>query len=195
MSSATFSNRPRFVSDESVRAYDGVFVFFHWTIVLLLLVQYLTKPLQWAGVWPAQSANYWHISLGPTILLVMVLRLIWRWCRPVPPPPSDLSLELQVVSRSNHWALYAMVILQCLGGWFTASAAGVAPELLGFIRLPLLIPKDPALAHRLGFWHGLGALLLLALIMAHIAGALYHALGKRDGVIQRILPFGDPPAV
>ena len=41
----------------------------------------------------------------------------------------------------------------------------------------------------IGGVHGIVAWLLLAVIALHVSGALYHAVIKRDGVIQRMLPL------
>ncbi len=88
----------------------------------------------------------------------------------------------------THWAFYAVLILLPLLGWIAANAYGVTVYLAGVIPLPALVAPDKAFAERIGGVHGTVALLLLALIALHVAGALYHALVKRDGVMQRMLP-------
>ena len=77
-------------------------------------------------------------------------------------------------------------------GWIAASGFGAKPYLLGFIPLPDLIAKNKPLADTVGDVHGSLALALLAIIALHVAGALYHALVKHDGVVQRMLPTGTP---
>src|SRR5947209_19668437 len=82
--------------------YDAVAKAFHWTIVLLLVVQFLTKliPTSWVG---DDALNAWHVAVGPSILVLMVLRLLWRLTHRPPPPPADLSPALRLLSRANHW--------------------------------------------------------------------------------------------
>ena len=61
-------------------------------------------------------------------------------------------------------------------------------RLAGLIPLPLLVPKDDPFGKAMQTVHPVIAITLLAVIALHIAGALYHAFVKRDGVMQRMLP-------
>lgn len=172
------------------RHYDPVAQAFHWLIAALLVAQYSTElVLPYLLPKTAEdSLAAWHVSLGPTILLVTVLRLAWRLLHRPPPPPADLPLALRLLSRATHWLLYAVLIVLPVLGWIAASAFGVTPYLLGFIPLPALVARSKPLAETVGGVHGALALALLALIALHVAGALYHALIKQDGVMQRMLP-------
>ena len=175
-----------------VQRYDPVARAFHWLVVLLLVVQYATKLIL-PFVLPKSAedgVDAWHLSVGSTILLIIVLRLAWRLTHQFPPPPTDLPPALRLLSRANHWAFYAVLILLPLLGWTAANAHGVTVYLAGLIPLPALVAPDKAFAEQIGEVHGAVALLLLALIALHITGALYHALVKRDGVAQRMLPTG-----
>lgn len=170
--------------------YDPVARLFHWLVVVLVVVQVSTKVVV-PSILPAtaeDSLNAWHLSVGSTILFVMLLRLAWRLTHPPPPPPADLSPPLRLLSRATHWAFYAILLVLPLLGWTAASAYGATVCLLGLIPLPALVSQDKPFAETVGQIHGAVALLLLALIALHVAGALYHALVKRDRVIHRMLP-------
>lgn len=170
--------------------YNGVAIAFHWTIVVLLLVQFLTKLLP-SNVIPdvgERMLNAWHLSVGPTILVLMLLRLGWRLIHPAPPPPADLSPIMRGVSRATHWAFYAVLIVLPVLGWLSASAYGATVRLAGIVTLPALIAPDKALGERIGNVHGVLAWVLLALVALHVCGALYHVVVKKDGVIRRMLP-------
>lgn len=102
---------------QPVDRYDGVAQFFHWLVVLLIVAQYTTKwlPDGFASLSDKQL-NAWHLAIGPTILLLMLLRLAWRLTHHVPAPPSDLARPLQVLSRATHWLFYAiLIVLPVLG--------------------------------------------------------------------------------
>lgn len=175
---------------ELAQPYDPVARLFHWTVVALVLVQaVIALILPSALPKSAQDAvSAWHVSVGPTILFVMLLRLAWRLTHPPPPAPADLSPPVRLLARGTHWAFYVILIVLPLLGWTAASAYGVTPYLFGLIPLPKLVGPDKAFAEQVGHVHGAVALLLLALIALHVSGALYHALVKRDGVIRRMLP-------
>ena len=172
------------------QAYDGVAQAFHWSVVALLIAQYFTEwaPKSLGG--GSDAIADWHLAIGPTILLLMLLRLLWRLTHRPPPPPTDLPVALRLLSRATHYAFYAILIVLPLLGWTAASGFGATPYLLGLIPLPALIAQNKPLAETIGHVHGALALALLAVIALHVAGALYHALVKQDGVLQRMLPHG-----
>jgi cytochrome b561 len=161
---------------------------FHWLVVALLVVQYSTEfVLPYLLPKSAEDGiTAWHLAVGPTILLVMLLRLAWRLSHPPPPPPADLPPALRLLSRATHWAFYAVLIVLPVLGWVAASAYGATPYLLGVIPLPALVTPNKVLGEAVGQVHGTVALGLLALIALHVTGALYHALVKQDGVLQRM---------
>lgn len=172
-----------------IERYDGVAQSFHWVVVLLVFAQYATKwlPGGFASL-SAKQLNAWHLAIGPTILLLMLLRLAWRLTHHTPAPPSDLPRSLQVVSRTTHWLFYTILLVLPVLGWVAASGFGAQVTLLRLIPLPALIAPDKSLAESVGSVHGALAWVLLVVIVLHVSGALYHALVKQDGVIGRMLP-------
>jgi cytochrome b561 len=169
--------------------YDGVAQSFHWLVVLLVIAQYATKwlPAGFASM-SEDQLNAWHLAIGPTILLLMLLRLAWRLTHHTPPPPSDLSAPLQLLSRTTHWLFYGLLVVLPVLGWIAASGYGAKVTLLRLVPLPGLIGQDKSLAESVGSVHGALAWALLVVIALHVSGALYHALVKRDGVMRRMVP-------
>lgn len=169
--------------------YDGVAQSFHWLVVLLVVAQYATKwvPAGFASL-SEGWLNAWHLAIGPTILLLMLLRLAWRLTHHNPAPPSDLPRSLQLVSRGTHWLFYAILIVLPVLGWVAASGYGASVTLLRLVPLPALVAPNKGLAESVGSVHGVLAWALLAVIALHVSGALFHALVKRDGVVGRMLP-------
>ena len=170
--------------------YDNVARAFHWLIVAMLVVQY-SVALLLGAILPKSAEDAlitWHFSMGSSVCVVMLARLAWRLTHPAPPPPADLSPGLRLLSRATHWAFYAGYIVLPVLGWAAASADGARVRLAGLIPLPLLVPKDDPFGKAMQTVHPVIAITLLALIALHVAGALYHAFIKRDGVVGRILP-------
>ena len=190
MSSVMRVGRPDASETSQDGQYDGIAKLFHWVIVVLLIAQYTTKivPAS-AASWATEAGlNAWHLAVGPTILLLMLLRLAWRLTHHTPPPPSDLSIGVQWLSRGTHWLFYGGLIVLPVLGWLSASGFGARPTLAGIIPLPALIGQNKAVAEAVGTAHGALAWLLLAVIVLHVSGAMYHVTVKRDGVLQRMLP-------
>ena len=177
------------------RSYDGVYKTLHWVIVALVAVQYFTKlaaPTTFGMT--EDGLNAWHVAVGPTILLLMLVRFAWRLTHRPPPPPHDLAPALRLLARATHWAFYALLIAIPILGWIAASGYGVRPWLFGLIPLPALADQNKSLGESVGAVHGTLAWALLAVIALHVCGAMYHALAKQDGVFQRMVPFGRPGA-
>ena len=170
--------------------YDGVAQLFHWSIVALLLLQYLTKWISpGTFAWASEGLlNAWHLGVGPTILALMLLRFAWRLTHSPPPPPADLPPALQWLSRATHLAFYGILVSLPILGWIAANGYGAKATLAGLVPLPDLVTTDKPLAETIGGVHGTLAWTLLAIIVLHVSGALYHALVKRDRVLQRMLP-------
>jgi cytochrome b561 len=170
------------------RTYGPVARIFHWLIFALLATQYAVgsimphigrKTLDEGWV-------HWHLLLGAAILAVIVLRFIWRLLHPVSPDPALADWEL-ALSRLTHLALYLLVFVMAVLGWAAANARGWDVKLLGVATLPALAPKGSEWGHEAGDIHNILVYVLLGFIALHVACALYHALWKRDGVLQRML--------
>jgi cytochrome b561 len=83
--------------------------------------------------------------------------------------------------------LYTLLLAQPVIGLLRDNADGFQVDWFEIVPMPLLIGKNEALAHTLAAVHWYGALLIALLIGAHIGGALFHAVIRRDGVLQRML--------
>ncbi len=178
------------------RSYDGVWKTLHWLVAGLVGVQYVTKlasPGVFAGV-SENGLNAWHLAVGPTILLLMALRLVWRLTHTPPPPPNDLAPALRALSRATHWAMYVILLVLPVLGWVAASGYGARPFLFGLVPLPFIAARSRSLGETVGAAHGVLAWVLLAVIGLHVCGAMYHALAREDGVFARMMPFGRPGA-
>ena len=170
--------------------YDGVQKTLHWVVVGLVGTQFVTKlitPAGFSGVTEA-GLNRWHLAVGPTILLLMLVRLAWRMARGAPPAPAELANPLQLLSRLTHWAFYGLLLVIPVLGWISASEYGARPTLLFLFGLPALAAPNERAAAWWGELHGTLAWLLLATIALHVAAACWHGLARDDGVFARMMP-------
>ena len=165
---------------------------FHWLVAVFLVVQ---APLGWLmrGLrrgQPPDTALTVHVTVGLTILTLIILRFLWRLLHPVA-PESYLPAWQRLSSAWVHWLLYLAVLATALAGWLLDSARGADPVLLGGVALPRLAPEGSAWAQALGRWHATLVWLLLALVSAHVLAAFVHLFVYRDGAMRRMLP-GEP---
>ena len=163
----------------------------HWTIALLILgmivVGFILDEL------PKSPKYFWvfdlHKSTGLTVLVLMVVRLVWRLVAGAPAPvPGTLTWQ-HLVATLTHWAIYAMAFLMPISGWLYDSASGLrALTWFGLFTVPKLAAPDRDLRGAAHDIHEIGVWILLALLTAHIGAALWHHFIVRDRTLVRMLP-------
>jgi cytochrome b561 len=125
-----------------------------------------------------------HKPLGIAILVLALLRLALRLVRGAPPLPADLPAPMKLAAQGSHYALYALMIVMPLLGWGMLSAAAYPLALFGGWHLPAILPQSDSLHTALWNAHFYLAFAFFALILMHVAAALFHALVRRDGVFE-----------
>lgn len=164
--------------------------FFHWLIVLLILVQFTLGRV--AENLPAGFEKFVlmsrHKSLGITILALAMLRLAWRFLSRPPPPPQGLNPFLRWSGRVTHFMLYLLLFALPISGWLASSAANSPVSWWGWLTLPDLIGAGDSSFERLSGWHALMTRLLLVFAGLHVAAALLHHFYFKDNVLRRMLP-------
>lgn len=167
---------------------------FHWIIVALILVQFwLANQAENLPLGLAKLAAYArHKSFGITILVLAVLRLLWRLYnrRHSPPLPADLAPWERGAAHLTHHGLYALLFLMPLTGWAMSSARNYPVSWFNLVTLPDFVAPDESLFETLVAVHGALAWALVAVAALHVAAALQHHFIRKDNVLRRMLPFG-----
>jgi cytochrome b561 len=129
-----------------------------------------------------------HKPLGIAILVLALIRLVVRMRTGAPPLPIDLPEPMKLAAYLSHYALYALMIGMPLIGWAMLSAAAYPVVLYGSVTLPALVTQSDSLHTLLWNAHYYLAFALFALILMHVAAALFHGLVRRDGVFETMAP-------
>jgi len=140
---------------EFASVYNPPARLFHWATALLLLVQYV---LAWAMPDVHRDTKpvgliAWHLGVGVVIVLLVLVRLLWRSVHPAPPEAGNLPAPLRALARYTHWLLYLLLIAVPLMGWANASSRDWPVTLLASIPMPPLSPAGSPVGHALGDWH------------------------------------------
>ena len=174
--------------------YTGTAMTLHWLLATALIAIFFFG-LYMTGLpfSPARLKYFnWHKWAGMTILILSVLRLVWRITHRPPELPEAVTRTMPGWQRAAHHGvhhlMYALFFAIPLVGWMYSSAAGFPIVLFGQIPLPDLVGKSPELAETLKPWHGYLAYALAALVVMHIAAVVKHQLIDRDGLLSRMLP-------
>ena len=144
----------------------------HWLVVLLIAAQYiLNEPISqaWRAMRRGEEVAFdpivaSHVFGGMAVLLLVIWRLALRARRGAPPAPENEPAAFKAIAAVTHLGLYALMVLMPVSGmatWFgRVEAAGEAHEAMKVI--------------------------LLALIVLHVLGALYHHFILKTDVLIRM---------
>ncbi len=168
--------------------YTKTAIGLHWSIALLIFSAFpLGLYMHDLKLSPTKLHLYsYHKWIGITVLMLAVLRVLWRATHK--PPALHLARWQEFASSVVHAALYLLILVVPMTGWLMSSAKGVQTVWLGIVPLPDLVSKDKALGHLLGNVHMILNYTLLVLVVLHIAAALKHHFLDRDDVLLRMLP-------
>lgn len=174
--------------------YTSTAMLLHWLmgigLIALLVFGWYMAGLPFS---PTKLKYYnWHKWAGVTLLVLSVLRLLWRLTHRPPALPAPMAAAMprwqHMAHHGVHYLLYALFFAVPLLGWAYSSAAGFPVVWFGLWQLPDFVAPSPALAESLKPLHMIAAYTLAGLIVLHIAAALKHQLIDRDGLLQRMLP-------
>jgi len=175
-----------------VKVWDGWVRLFHWSIVLLVIAQYVTAEL---------SLMAWHFRCGYLVLALLVFRLGWglvgsdtaRFARFLKSPLEALAHLKHLRRRepdtevghnaAGGWmvlGLLALLLAQVATGLFANEEPGESYAAHG----PFALQVGDALSAGLTELHELGFNLLLVAIGLHVAAVLAYAVLKRHDLVR-----------
>lgn len=171
--------------------YGIVAQLLHWSVVVLIALQFaLAQVAENLPLSPAKiGVLAQHKSIGITILILALLRLLWRCASSVPELPVTMKRAPRLAARASHILLYSLLITVPLFGWLMSSARSFPVSWFGIVTLPDLVGPDRAVYEWLHAAHGIAANALGVLALIHMAAALKHHFVDRDDVLLRMLPI------
>jgi cytochrome b561 len=177
------------------QAWGTLSIALHW-LTFLLVVGMATIGLTMVDLpnTPFKLQVYaLHKSFGLTVLALTALRLGWRLTSPTPVSLGNAPAWQDLLARLTHGALYALLLLVPLSGWWFNSTAGFPLRWFGLFSLPKLGAFDPVLkaqareTHETLFW------VLATLVAVHAAAGLWHHYRIKDRTLARMLPIIKSP--
>lgn len=178
--------------------YSHVAMLLHWIIAAMILVN---LGLGWRMSFLKGMAQFdmfqLHKSVGITVLVLSVVRLVWRLLHPAPALPATMSAWERFGAHATHWFFYLMMIGMPLTGWAMVSVSPWNIPTLLWHRIPwphIAFLHDLSPAQKAGVEAASGSVHLYlalggaALIALHVAAALKHQFVTKDGVLGRMVP-------
>jgi len=171
--------------------FDRLTRWMHWTTVFLVVFQFASG---WSFALAEGTPLFaplllLHRSSGATVWAITALRFAWRSSLAhFPPFPGDLPRVMEWAAKTSERALYLLLVCEPLAG-FADSAWRGRPFDLFVWSVPVLVPRDIALAELFHQIHVWGAVALAGLACAHAAAALFHHFILKDDVLEAMLPW------
>lgn len=180
--------------------YGSIAKWLHWAVALLFLGSYISvyyrhwfteekTPENW-------TALQLHLSIGVTIGVLVLLRILWKIANRAPEPEPGTRLE-HLAARLGHLALYAVMIIMPITGYL---GTGVNTEYFFMFDITSFKETDYFILNYsdtmtfkefekpLDFIHKdiMGAWVVWLLIAGHVSAALYHQFVKKDRTLRKM---------
>jgi cytochrome b561 len=181
-------------------SYGSIAKWLHWGTALLFLGSYVTVYYrQWFT--EAKTPENWtalqlHLSIGVTIAVIVVLRILWRVSNRTPNPEPGSSLA-HCAAKLGHLALYAVMIIMPITGYL---GTGAHTEYFFTFDIPSFKSTElfennfgmdmtfEEFEKPFDFIHKkvMGEWLVWLLILGHALAAMYHHFVTRDRTLRRM---------
>jgi cytochrome b561 len=165
--------------------YGTVAIAIHWIAAALIVALLVTGFRVSGAADPAAKAVFlrFHAAMGAAILALTLARIAWWWFADRKPlPVSGQPPLLHRLASSVHVLFYVVIIGLAASGIGMMVLSGAGPIVFGgasgalpdFWNYPPRVP------------HGIGVRVLIALLILHVGGALYHHFIRRDRLMARM---------
>ncbi|CAM2188706.1 superoxide oxidase [Paraburkholderia sacchari] len=161
----------------------------HWLIAVAIIAM-LAMGLYMVGLprglpFKASLINF-HKSLGLTVFLLVMIRIVTRAVHGRPPLPPMRAWQ-RAAAITSECLLYVAMVLIPVTGYLGSSFNTYGTRFWG-LPLPKWGWDDKVLRQFFFDIHDISTWVLIVLIVLHIVGALKHQLIDKDRLLARMLP-------
>ncbi|MFT7432567.1 MAG: cytochrome b561 [Alphaproteobacteria bacterium] len=174
----------------SNNTWGAIAMFFHWltalAIISLFALGFWMVDLTYYSEW-YKTAPFIHKSIGILLLILTLLRVLWRLKEKVPQPLEGQTLIERKTAHIVHVLLYILIFAVILSGYLMSTAAGRAINVFNVFEvsaLPWIFTEQGAIA---GFLHEYLAYAIIALASLHALAALKHHFVDKDNTLNRMI--------
>ncbi len=184
------------MNQQSTSRFDTLSLAFHWVTAVVVTIAFILVPEKFVrhkhqGIDPAtRSVIVWHETLGITVLVLTLLRLLWVAMRPAA-PQFAMARPMQMMSKLTHLALWTLLLALPVTALLALGSESHPLTLLGGVRIERMpMIADSAIA-KLADWGDVHKFLgdaIMWLAGLHAAAAIYHHVVLKDGILSSMLP-------
>lgn len=125
-----------------------------------------------------------HKSVGLSLLMLIVLRMYWRFTHRPPAFLNSMKLWEKRLAKATHHSLYLLMFLIPLSGIIMSAGSKYGIKWFGIKVIPGFDNK--AIRELFYEFHEIFGLLLLLILILHILGAVKHSIVDKDGTLRRM---------
>lgn len=162
----------------------------HWLIAIAIIFD-LFVAQKFGGVMADADrfeSRSDHASLGTAVAMLFALRLYLRFKHGAPALPADLPAWQKQIAQIAHWALYTSIGLLILTGMGAAINANSVVSPFGMFSYGDGAGNQATFDLIRGL-HEFATKAIIALIVLHIAAAIYHLVSKHRALTLRMMMF------
>ena len=200
---------PYLTMSSSIKKYTNVAIVLHWLIAIgICFMFYLgwfmealpkegTKALSydlfnlglytWELTKEATPRAFYfnlHKSIGLTIFVLIIFRIIWRFTHRPPVLLETMKLWEKRLANVAHQGLYLLMFLIPLSGIIMSIGSKYGIKWFGIKIIPGI--DDSGLRVLFLEFHKIFGLLILCVLFFHIIGAIKHSFVDKDGTLRRM---------
>lgn len=174
---------------DSRNGYGLIAIVIHWVSAVLILFLfglgiYMTG-LSYYDDWYHKGPEL-HVSLGLVVLLIMLVRIVWRIINPTPVDLAEKRVQ-NLAAKLVKLGLYAFIFIVLATGYLITTAEGQPASMFNLIKFPVLTELSSQNVDLAGTLHEYLAWGIVILVVLHAAGALLHHFVLRDRTLVRMI--------
>lgn len=170
--------------------YGAISVVLHWLVAIAVYGMFALGlwmvTLSYYDGWYHQAPEL-HKSIGIVLMLVLVIRLIWRRLSPPPVPLASYSRLTRISAVVAHVSLYLLLFAILFSGYLISTADGKPISVFGLFDVPATIADAGSQADLAGDIHLWLAWTVVILSVLHGLAAFKHHFIDKDDTLKRML--------
>jgi len=163
-----------------IQRYSKIAIIIHWLMAIMIIAM-ICMGVYMSDLPKGSEERTWfftlHKSIGLTLALLVVIRLVSKLINKSPPLPNMVS--------ATHQLLYLMMFIQPVSGYISSSFTSYKTKFWG-IPLPRWSSKNPELNELFSQIHEVSAICLVILLFIHISGVAYHVKKNETELFRRM---------
>lgn len=176
--------------------YGAISVFIHWlvaaTVYGMFALGLWMVTLSYYDGWYHQAPEI-HKSIGILLMMVLVIRIVWRFISRPPAALASYSTLTRISALGAHIVLYLLLFGILISGYLISTADGKPISVFGLFEVPATVSDagvQADLAGQIHLWLAWGVVIVSVL---HTLAALKHHFIDKDVTLTRMLGKSSQP--